>query len=226
VALNLAARRGVGHGSPQASPGARGRRALSVTTAAPARPLSSNFKHAGTPWEVGLSEGKGGGDQQTLVLNGLRDRITVQVDGAMKTGRDRGDRRVASVTRRYGFATAPIVGGRLRHEAGCTWTHAGRGGHPGTRDCASAHRQAEFVENFFGRGQGGSGSGELGFTHHGRRHRPRRGAGHKDTTRRRALEDQRPGPNAESSRTPESRYESAKRTGPRKKTPGTTAWHR
>ncbi|MCA1655039.1 MAG: glutamate synthase large subunit, partial [Pseudonocardiaceae bacterium] len=47
-----------------------------------ASPLNS-LKHAGTPWEVGLAE-----TQQTLVLNGLRDRITVQVDGAMKTGRD------------------------------------------------------------------------------------------------------------------------------------------
>ena len=47
-----------------------------------ASPLSS-IKHAGTPWELGLAE-----TQQTLVLNGLRDRIVVQVDGQMKTGRD------------------------------------------------------------------------------------------------------------------------------------------
>ena len=47
-----------------------------------ASPLSS-IKHAGSPWEIGLAE-----TQQTLVLNGLRSRIKVQVDGQMKTGRD------------------------------------------------------------------------------------------------------------------------------------------
>ncbi len=47
-----------------------------------ASPLTS-LKHAGAPWELGLAE-----TQQTLMLNGLRDRIVVQVDGQMKTGRD------------------------------------------------------------------------------------------------------------------------------------------
>ncbi|HEY4376810.1 MAG TPA: glutamate synthase-related protein, partial [Acidimicrobiales bacterium] len=47
-----------------------------------ASPLTS-LKHAGAPWELGLAE-----TQQTLLLNGLRDRIVVQVDGSMKTGRD------------------------------------------------------------------------------------------------------------------------------------------
>jgi glutamate synthase (NADPH/NADH) large chain len=47
-----------------------------------AAPLTS-IKHAGTPWELGLAE-----TQQTLVANGLRDRIVVQVDGQLKTGRD------------------------------------------------------------------------------------------------------------------------------------------
>ena len=47
-----------------------------------AAPLNA-IKHAGTPWEIGLSE-----TQQTLVLNGLRSRITVQCDGELKTGRD------------------------------------------------------------------------------------------------------------------------------------------
>jgi glutamate synthase (NADPH/NADH) large chain len=67
-----------------------------------AAPLNS-LKHAGTPWEVGLAE-----TQQTLLLNGLRDRITVQVDGAMKTGRDVV---VAALlgAEEYGFATAPLV---------------------------------------------------------------------------------------------------------------------
>jgi glutamate synthase (NADPH) large chain len=67
-----------------------------------ASPLTS-LKHAGAPWEIGLAE-----TQQTLVLNGLRDRITVQVDGAMKTGRDV---LVAALlgAEEYGFATAPLV---------------------------------------------------------------------------------------------------------------------
>jgi glutamate synthase (NADPH/NADH) large chain len=67
-----------------------------------ASPLNS-LKHAGTPWEIGLAE-----TQQTLLLNGLRDRITVQVDGAMKTGRDV---IIAALlgAEEYGFATAPLV---------------------------------------------------------------------------------------------------------------------
>ena len=67
-----------------------------------ASPLNS-LKHAGTPWELGLAEA-----QQTLLLNGLRDRITVQVDGQMKTGRDVV---VAALlgAEEFGFATAPLV---------------------------------------------------------------------------------------------------------------------
>jgi glutamate synthase (NADPH/NADH) large chain len=67
-----------------------------------ASPLNS-LKHAGTPWELGLAEA-----QQTLLLNGLRDRITVQVDGSMKTGRDVV---IAALlgAEEYGFATAPLV---------------------------------------------------------------------------------------------------------------------
>ncbi len=67
-----------------------------------AAPLTS-LKHAGMPWELGLAEA-----QQTLLLNGLRDRITVQVDGQMKTGRDVV---VAALlgAEEYGFATAPLV---------------------------------------------------------------------------------------------------------------------
>jgi glutamate synthase (NADPH/NADH) large chain len=67
-----------------------------------ASPLNS-LKHAGTPWELGLAEA-----QQTLLLNGLRDRIVVQVDGSMKTGRDV---IVAALlgAEEYGFATAPLV---------------------------------------------------------------------------------------------------------------------
>ncbi|MGP9693620.1 glutamate synthase large subunit [Brachybacterium sp. AOP25-B2-12] len=67
-----------------------------------ASPLNS-LKHAGIPWELGLAE-----TQQTLLLNGLRDRITVQVDGQMKTGRDVV---VAALlgAEEFGFATAPLV---------------------------------------------------------------------------------------------------------------------
>jgi glutamate synthase (NADPH) large chain len=67
-----------------------------------AAPLTS-IKHAGLPWELGLAE-----TQQTLLLNGLRDRITVQVDGAMKTGRDVV---IAALlgAEEYGFATAPLI---------------------------------------------------------------------------------------------------------------------
>ncbi|KRE41296.1 glutamate synthase large subunit [Knoellia sp. Soil729] len=67
-----------------------------------ASPLTS-LKHAGGPWELGLAE-----TQQTLVLNGLRDRIVVQVDGQIKTGRDVV---VAALlgAEEFGFATAPLV---------------------------------------------------------------------------------------------------------------------
>jgi len=67
-----------------------------------ASPLSS-IKHAGIPWELGLAE-----TQQTLVLNNLRDRIVVQTDGQLKTGRDVV---VAALlgAEEYGFATAPLV---------------------------------------------------------------------------------------------------------------------
>ncbi|MGA0129019.1 MAG: glutamate synthase large subunit, partial [Burkholderiales bacterium] len=67
-----------------------------------ASPLSS-IKHAGTPWELGLSE-----TQQTLVLNQLRGRIVVQVDGQMKTGRDVVIGALLGADE-FGFATAPLV---------------------------------------------------------------------------------------------------------------------
>jgi glutamate synthase (NADPH/NADH) large chain/glutamate synthase (ferredoxin) len=67
-----------------------------------ASPLSS-IKHAGSPWEIGLAE-----TQQTLVLNGLRDRIRVQADGQMKTGRDVVIAALLGADE-MGFATAPLV---------------------------------------------------------------------------------------------------------------------
>ncbi len=67
-----------------------------------ASPLTS-IKHGGVPWELGLAE-----TQQTLVLNRLRDRIVVQVDGQMKTGRDVV---IAALlgAEEFGFSTAPLV---------------------------------------------------------------------------------------------------------------------
>jgi len=67
-----------------------------------ASPLNS-LKHAGTPWELGLAEA-----QQTLMVNNLRGRVTLQVDGQMKTGRDV---IIAALlgAEEYGFATAPMV---------------------------------------------------------------------------------------------------------------------
>ena len=63
----------------------------------------TSIKHAGAPWELGLAE-----TQQTLLLNGLRDRIVVQVDGQLKTGRDVV---IAALlgAEEFGFATAPLV---------------------------------------------------------------------------------------------------------------------
>src|ERR1700716_685464 len=63
----------------------------------------SSIKHAGTPWELGLAE-----TQQTLVLNKLRGRIAVQVDGQMKTGRDVAIGSILGADE-FGFATAPLV---------------------------------------------------------------------------------------------------------------------
>ena len=67
-----------------------------------ASPLTS-LKHAGTPWEIGLAE-----TQQTLVRNDLRDRIVVQVDGQLKTGRDVVIGALLGAEE-FGFATAPLV---------------------------------------------------------------------------------------------------------------------
>jgi len=65
--------------------------------------LLTALQHAGTPWEIGLAE-----TQQTLVLSGLRDRITVQCDGGLRTGRDV---LIAALlgAEEFGFATAPLV---------------------------------------------------------------------------------------------------------------------
>ncbi|WP_280464014.1 glutamate synthase large subunit [Nocardia carnea] len=108
-----------------------------------ASPLTS-LKHAGGPWELGLAE-----TQQTLLLNGLRDRIVVQVDGQMKTGRDVV---VAALlgAEEYGFATAPLVVSgcimmRVCHLDTCPVGVATQ--NPVLRDRFTG--KPEFVENFF-----------------------------------------------------------------------------
>ena len=101
-----------------------------------AAPLTS-LKHAGGPWELGLAE-----TQQTLLLNGLRDRIVVQADGQLKTGRDVHHRRAA---RRRGVRLRDRAAGRvgLHHDAGLPPRHL-----PGRRRDAepgaarAVHRQA------------------------------------------------------------------------------------
>ena len=108
-----------------------------------ASPLTS-IKHAGVPWELGLAE-----TQQVLVLNNLRDRIVVQVDGQMKTGRDVV---VAALlgAEEFGFATAPLVVSgcimmRVCHLDTCPVGVATQ--NPALRKQFSG--QPEFVENFF-----------------------------------------------------------------------------
>ncbi|WP_183217501.1 glutamate synthase large subunit [Actinoplanes campanulatus] len=108
-----------------------------------ASPLNS-LKHAGTPWELGLAEA-----QQTLLLNKLRDRVTVQVDGQLKTGRDVV---VAALlgAEEFGFATAPlIVSGcimmRVCHLDTCPVGIATQ--NPVLRERYTG--KPEFVENFF-----------------------------------------------------------------------------
>ncbi|MGV0993478.1 MAG: glutamate synthase large subunit [Mycobacterium sp.] len=108
-----------------------------------ATPLTS-MKHAGAPWELGLAE-----TQQTLLLNGLRDRIVVQVDGQLKTGRDVV---VAALlgAEEFGFATAPLVVSgcimmRVCHLDTCPVGVATQ--NPVLRERFNG--QPEFVENFF-----------------------------------------------------------------------------
>ncbi|MFI2736374.1 glutamate synthase large subunit [Streptomyces sp. NPDC018711] len=108
-----------------------------------ASPLTS-LKHAGGPWELGLAE-----TQQTLLLNGLRDRIVVQTDGQLKTGRDVV---IAALlgAEEFGFATAPLVVSgcvmmRVCHLDTCPVGIATQ--NPVLRDRFSG--KPEFVVNFF-----------------------------------------------------------------------------
>ncbi len=108
-----------------------------------ASPLTS-LKHAGAPWEIGLAE-----TQQTLLINGLRDRIVVQTDGQLKTGRDV---LIAALlgAEEFGFATAPLVVMgcimmRVCHLDTCPVGVATQ--NPVLREKFSG--KPEFVENFF-----------------------------------------------------------------------------
>ncbi len=71
--------------------------------AAPAPARLTSLTHAGSPWEIGLAE-----TQQTLVRNGLRGRIAVQVDGGLRTGRDVVVGAMLGADE-FGFATAPLI---------------------------------------------------------------------------------------------------------------------
>ena len=108
-----------------------------------ASPLTS-LKHAGGPWELGLAE-----TQQTLLLNGLRDRVVVQTDGQLKTGRDVV---IAALlgAEEFGFATAPLVVSgcimmRVCHLDTCPVGVATQ--NPVLRERFNG--KPEFVENFF-----------------------------------------------------------------------------
>ncbi len=108
-----------------------------------AAPLTS-LKHAGAPWEIGLAD-----TQQTLMLNGLRDRITVQCDGGLRTARDV---MVAALlgAEEFGFSTAPLVVAgcimmRVCHLDTCPVGVATQ--NPELR--ARFNGKPEFVENFF-----------------------------------------------------------------------------
>ena len=96
--------RSVSARSPPASP----RRAPTTSpspamTAAPGPAPLTSVKHAGSPWEIGLAE-----THQTLVANGLRGRIAVQVDGGIRTGRDVVVGALLGAEE-FGFATAPLI---------------------------------------------------------------------------------------------------------------------
>jgi glutamate synthase (NADPH/NADH) large chain len=108
-----------------------------------ASPLTS-LKHAGGPWELGLAE-----TQQTLLINGLRDRIVVQTDGQLKTGRDV---IVAMLlgAEEFGFATAPLVVSGCIMMRVCHLDTCPVGVATQNKELRSRYAgKAEFVVNFF-----------------------------------------------------------------------------
>ena len=179
-----------------------------------AAPLTS-LKHAGAPWELGLAE-----TQQTLLRNKLRDRIVVQVDGQLKTGRDVV---IAALlgAEEFGFASAPLVVSgcimmRVCHLDTCPVGVATQ--NPELRKRFTG--KPEFVVNFFEFiARGGPrvpGRARAALDRGGRR--PRRPARHR--ARRVALEGgrARPGPGAARART------SARRPRCTRSPRRTTAW--
>ena len=174
-----------------------------------AAPLTS-LKHAGGPWELGLAE-----TQQTLLLNGLRDRIVVQVDGQLKTGRDVVIGALLGAEE-FGFATAPLVVSgcimmRVCHldtcPVGVATQNAGAAG--------QVHRQAGVRGQLLRvhRRGGARVPGPARLPHAGRGHRPRRGAEHRGG--REALEGARAGPARRSSTRPSWPRVSRASTSPR-----------
>ena len=162
----------------------------------------SSIKHAGLPWELGLAE-----THQTLVLNNLRDRIIVETDGQLKTGRDVV---IAALlgAEEFGFATAPLVA------LGCVMM---RVCHLDTCPVGVATQNPELRRNFAGdpatRGQlhalhrpgDARSDGAAGLSHHrgdGRAHRPARDARRMSNTGRRGISTC---PQCFSSRTPRPR---------------------
>ena len=98
-----------------------------------ASPLTS-LTHAGSPWEIGLAE-----TQQTLVLNGLRGRIAVQVDGGLRTGRDVVVAALIGADE-FGFSTASLIAAGCVMMRKCHLNTCPVASLPRTRCCASALR--------------------------------------------------------------------------------------
>ncbi len=155
-----------------------------------ASPLTS-LKHAGLPWELGLAE-----TQQVLVLNKLRDRIVVQVDGQMKTGRDVDHRRAA---RRRGVRLRDRAARRhgLRDDARLPPEHLpGRHRDAGSRAAQEVRGQAGVRRELLQVHRAGSARADGGarLPHDRRDDRPRRLPRHRE--RGRSLEGARPRPDA------------------------------
>ena len=139
-----------------------------------ASPLTS-LTHAGSPWEIGLAE-----TQQTLVLNGLRGRIAVQVDGGLRTGPRRRHRRAARRRRiRLRHRAADRVG--LHHDAQMPSQHLpGRRRDAGPGAAQALHRQARACDQLFLLRRRGTARdhGAARLPHRRRDDRPRRPARH------------------------------------------------
>jgi glutamate synthase (NADPH/NADH) large chain len=109
-----------------------------------ASPLTS-IKHAGSPWEIGLAE-----THQTLVMNSLRGRIAVQVDGGLRTGRDVVIGALLGADE-FGFATAPLIaaGCIMMRKCHLNTCPVGRC-HPGPEELRKRFTgQPEHVINYF-----------------------------------------------------------------------------